>query len=325
VTKTALVSADPAVRRRQRQTRALRIAVLLAGAAFAIYSIVPQASGLHRTLRLAESHPAWVAVALVASAIGMVAAAVQLIGSTDARLGLVRTTRVQFAAAFADLTAPAGLGRFGVEVRYLTQSGVAPADATASVALDALGGVATHALLIGMAAIAAGSSDVLSDIHLPSEWAARTWLIVGAVAVLAVIPVVGHRWRSLVDTVHSAAVVASKVLRRPTKVGELIGGAASVTVLQIVALAACAQAFSLHVAVYAVALVYLVGGGVASLSPTPGGLGAVEAALVAGLVSAGAQSAGAVAAILVFRLVTFWAPLVPGAIAFVDLRRGSVV
>ena len=51
-------------------------------------------------------------------------------------------------------------------------------------------------------------------------------------------------------------------------------------------------------------------------APTPGGLGAVEAALAAGLTAAGLDGVIAVSAVLLFRLVTFWLPTVPGYFAF---------
>jgi len=50
-------------------------------------------------------------------------------------------------------------------------------------------------------------------------------------------------------------------------------------------------------------------------------LGAVEAALVAGLTGVGVAAGPAVAGVLAFRLVTFWAPTVPGFWAFRLVRR----
>ena len=46
--------------------------------------------------------------------------------------------------------------------------------------------------------------------------------------------------------------------------------------------------------------------------PTPGGLGAIEAALVAGLTGVGMDPAIAVAAVLSYRLATYWLPILPG-------------
>ena len=59
--------------------------------------------------------------------------------------------------------------------------------------------------------------------------------------------------------------------------------------------------------------------------PTPGGLGAVEAALAAGLTATGMAAATAVSAVLLFRLLTFWLPVPVGWAAFNFLeRRGAI-
>jgi uncharacterized membrane protein YbhN (UPF0104 family) len=53
-----------------------------------------------------------------------------------------------------------------------------------------------------------------------------------------------------------------------------------------------------------IGLVYLTGSAIGSIIPTPGGIGAVEAGLTAGLTAAGVPVA--VSAVLLFRLLTFW-------------------
>jgi len=63
---------------------------------------------------------------------------------------------------------------------------------------------------------------------------------------------------------------------------------------------------------------------VASAIPlTPGGLGVVEVTLVAVTVGFGAPRSTAVLAVLGYRIVNYWLPLVPGAIAYVRLRLRS--
>jgi uncharacterized protein (TIRG00374 family) len=80
-------------------------------------------------------------------------------------------------------------------------------------------------------------------------------------------------------------------------------------------------AFGAHASFEKVALVYLAGSAIASAAPTPGGLGAVEAALVAGLTATGVASGPAIAGVLTFRLATFWIPTLPGWVAFTKMRR----
>ena len=70
-----------------------------------------------------------------------------------------------------------------------------------------------------------------------------------------------------------------------------------------------------------IGVVYLVGSAVSSAAPTPGGIGAVEAALIAGLTAVGLDREIAVPAVFLFRIVTFWLPIVPGWIMFFVLQR----
>jgi uncharacterized membrane protein YbhN (UPF0104 family) len=67
------------------------------------------------------------------------------------------------------------------------------------------------------------------------------------------------------------------------------------------------------------------GTAVASASPTPDGLGALEAALVAGLTALGYPVGLAVAGVLTYRLFTFWLPILPGLAAFRYLHRRQVI
>src|SRR4030095_3296325 len=55
------------------------------------------------------------------------------------------------------------------------------------------------------------------------------------------------------------------------------------------------------------------------------GLVAMEAALVVGLTTAGAQTGPAVAAVLAFRLLTFWLPILPGWLAYRSLRTAGTL
>ena len=86
-------------------------------------------------------------------------------------------------------------------------------------------------------------------------------------------------------------------------------------------LAACVKAFGGDLSLPLVAVVYLAGATIGQAAPTPGGLGAVEAALSAGLTAAGLDGGIAVSAVLMYRLVTFWLPTVPGYWCFTWLTR----
>ena len=74
-----------------------------------------------------------------------------------------------------------------------------------------------------------------------------------------------------------------------------------------------------------VGAVYLGASIIAAAAPTPGGLGAMEAALVAGFTAIGVDSGIAVAAVLSYRLATYWLPILPGWLCFRTLQRDDFI
>jgi glycosyltransferase 2 family protein len=115
------------------------------------------------------------------------------------------------------------------------------------------------------------------------------------------------------------------MVQRPTKLAEGVGGALLLSTCYILCLAASVLAVGGHIALTSAAVVYLTGAAIGSAVPTPGGLGAVEAALAAGLTATGMAAATAVSAVLLFRLLTFWLPVPVGWAAFNFLqRRGAI-
>jgi uncharacterized protein (TIRG00374 family) len=66
---------------------------------------------------------------------------------------------------------------------------------------------------------------------------------------------------------------------------------------------------------------YLIGQ-IGGLLPIPGGVGGIDGGLIGTLIVYGAPAAAVGAAVLLYRVILFWLPLVGGAIAFTSLRRG---
>jgi uncharacterized protein (TIRG00374 family) len=65
---------------------------------------------------------------------------------------------------------------------------------------------------------------------------------------------------------------------------------------------------------------YLIGQ-LGGLLPLPGGVGGIDGGLIGTLIVYGAPPAATVAAVLAYRLILFWVPLLGGIVAFTALRR----
>ncbi len=298
--------------------------VTIAVVALALWSLIPQFLGVGSLWgELQRANLWWVAAALALSALTYVGAAMALDGSLSERLPLGPNIGVQVATSFVGVAAPGG--GLALTARFLQKRGVDTATAVGAVGVDTIAGVIVHFTLTGLFIALAGSSG-LRTFDLPS-WG-TIGLIAAGVALVAAVGVAVPWSRALLTTRVLPATKRSlanvgEIARQPGKMIELFGGCLVITMGYILALAVSVSAFGAGPAFTSVALVYLVGSMVSSVAPTPGGIGAVEATLIAGLTSAGMPSTTAIAAVILFRLATFWIPLLPGWGALVVMQRSG--
>ena len=116
-----------------------------------------------------------------------------------------------------------------------------------------------------------------------------------------------------------------RVGQDPVRVVMLFGGSALLTLAYIGALAASVEAFGGGPGIVVIGAVYLAAAALAAAAPSPGGLGAIEAALVAGLGGVGLRAGPAVSAVLLYRLATYWLPVLPGWLSWRVLQRREYV
>jgi glycosyltransferase 2 family protein len=124
---------------------------------------------------------------------------------------------------------------------------------------------------------------------------------------------------------RSSVANLREVARRPGKLTLLLGGSALVTLAYIGGLVAAVAAFGGPVSIAAIGAVSLAAAAVAAASPTPGGLGSIEAALIAGLTGIGIHANIAVPVVIAYRLATYWLPVAPGWAALQLLQRRDLI
>jgi undecaprenyl-diphosphatase len=287
----------------------------------ALALLLTQAGNVQTTLNAARrADIAWLMLAATSAALGYVMAAVALIGATPQPLALGRTSVVQLAGAFTNRLTPAGLGGVATNVRYLERAGSKRSAAVTAVGADATAGFVVHVLMLAILLPLVG---LRSSLRLPSPpdldayWAVAVFIVVS----LAILGVWNWRRRfSSFAALWPRADVAA-IVRSPRRLLLLLGGSAGVTSAQAFVLVASLEALGVHLPVVTVVAVFVAGTALAAAAPTPGGLGALEAALVAGLAQVGAPTAPAIAAVLTARLIGYWLPVLPGWLAYRLLRQ----
>ena len=263
----------------------------------------------------------WVLTGLGFSALTYVAATLALSGVVPERLSFWKTLQAQFAASFATLVTPPTLGSVAINVRYLSKQGMHAALAGASIAVAQALAFFSHILLLFIAVIAAGTSSDFT--FRPPRTAIIVFLIVAlTITALLTIPSIRSWVSKKVQPIFSQVVPRlSSLANQPAKLGAGVFGVLLLNISYCLCLVASVRAFTPDASIAAIALVYLAAAVVGQAAPTPGGLGAVEAAMAAGLTAAGIDPGIAISATLVFRLLTFWLPTIPGWLALRNLQR----
>lgn len=293
--------------------------------AVAAYFLLSSLAGLDFRTVVGEAHWGWVAAAALFSSLSYFAAAMSLLGFVPERVGFLRTVVAQVAGSFVKIVAPAAIGGVALNTRFLQRAGVRPGLAVASVGASQLFGLGAHILLLLAFGYLTGTEKTAS---LTPSRTVIAGLLTVAVLVLVVTAIPFLR-KFLVTRVRSlfAGVVPRMldVLQRPMKLVTGIGGMLLLTGLFVMCLDASVRAFDNgnHGLSYAsVAVIFLAGNALGSAAPTPGGVGAVETALTVGLVvTGGVPSEVAVPAVLLYRTLTLWLPVLPGWICFNHLTR----
>ncbi len=126
-------------------------------------------------------------------------------------------------------------------------------------------------------------------------------------------------WRKAVAAVASGMIEAGRLLRKGDPL--LIGGAIGYWLFDNLVLLAAFHAFGAAPPLTIVLMAYLIGQ-LGGALPLPGGLGGIDGGLIGTLILYGVAAAPAAAAVLLYRVILFWVPLVMGVPAFVSLRRG---
>ena len=270
----------------------------------------------------------WVIMAFVLAQLAYVASAVEGIGSVPGPLPFGRAVAVEIAKAFSAL-AGGTPAVFATRVRFYQQQGY---DAT--VALSS-GAIMTASSWIAM--------TILFLVSLPFAWGSihleatpesggdskLVWIILAVVVLVAIVAGVAlavPRLRRLAaekmrPKVRDIWGNLKQVASSPRKLVLLVGGSVGSELLVAMALSVSLRAFDDHLRLPVLIVVITLAGIIGGISPSPGGMGVVEAGMILGLTAAGVSEADATAAVFIQRLFTSYLPPIWGWATLVWMRK----
>ena len=270
----------------------------------------------------------WVIMAFLLAQLAYVASAVETVGSVSGPLPFGRAVGVEVANSFSAL-AGGTPAVFATRVRFYQQQGY---DATVALSSGAI--MATSSWI----AIA-----VLFLVSLPFSWGSLSleatpqsgghsklvWIILAVVvlvAVLAGLVLAVPRLRRLAaekvrPKVRDIWGNLKEVASSPRKLVLLVGGSFGSELLVAMALSVSLRAFGDHLRLPTLIVVITLAGIIGGISPSPGGMGVVEAGMILGLTAAGVSEADATAAVFIQRLFTSYLPPIWGWATLVWMRK----
>lgn len=294
--------------------------VLLAFFLLLLYVVLPRLRSFSSSITaVQDAHVGYLGLAALFVVATYLLAATTYMLLAIKRLSYGQTLLVQTASAFANRLLPAGLGGLALNVRYLQKERHSLPQALAVASANNTLGFVGHALLFVFAVIVSRGElfEHLHGPHINSETIAAAVIVIVGLNLL-----ISHRWRQhLLNVAGQALSHLAAYRKRPARLMAALTTSLLLTCCHVAILGLCALAVGVHLPLWDLFVVFTLGIAVATATPTPGGLGGAEAGLAAGLVAYGFDASMALAVALLYRLLTYWLPLVPGFITFLAIRK----
>jgi uncharacterized membrane protein YbhN (UPF0104 family) len=314
---TTLAAAHSRVRRLQIVLAAVPPTLLLG------YLILRRASIEAGTDAISVASRGWIALGACCAVLIWLATTGSQLGAIDGSVPVGRLFATQVASSFVSHVLPAGTGHVGLTVRMLRRAGLSSEQVASAVVLNAGVGAAVHLVaLLGLLAAVGAPAHIVN----PSLLVA---LLIVLVLIASALPFalirISHRMTPRGDRARAAVEHLRSVVGRPRRAALLVGSTAAALLLHVAAFAAVMHALHQDLPLTTVAVIYLGCSAAGAALPGLGGVGGLDLLLVSALISTGMTGGAATGAVIAYRMLTVWLPLLPGAATLaVMVRRGIV-
>jgi glycosyltransferase 2 family protein len=239
----------------------------------------------------------------------------------------IRTTILaHLAGAGPGRIIPGGIGNLSIGAVHLKKTGLSIEQAVSVVITNNLFGLLTSISLVLIAIIARPETLVLLGGELSSGHILISVLAITAFAVII-------QWLMHARSTHKEIVKALRqwrqVLRHflhyPSKVLSVVCISLIITAVSTLMLYLSAVAVGSTVTLLDALFALSFGIAIGSIFPTPGGIGGVEAGIIATLIVLGYDGTTATSIAVLFRVATYWQPLLPGTLSYLYLRERKLL
>jgi uncharacterized membrane protein YbhN (UPF0104 family) len=307
---------------------------------------LPSGPAVIASIRHAEI--GWIAAAAAMQALSMLTFAAQqraLLQAWGVRFPIGRAMGVTLARSAISISLPAGAAvSAAYALRHYRRSGASPEIATATMIVSGLASIVGLAALYISGVLGIVTKDPTKLWTEPPAALAVTSIVLGGILAgliaaavtsfrrrrsgpkqptIIVTPAPTGRWARYAWTAWNAAREAWRAggSLRIRDWTAAFGYAAANWLTDLLCLAFSTRALGLPIGITTLASIYLGVQIVRQVPITPGGVGLIETAFIAGITAAGAGAASATAAVLLYRVLSCWLIIPIGFLAAIPLRR----
>jgi len=304
--------------------------IVMAAATFlGFYLIIIQFVGIDIWATLQTAEVAWVVVAALLSPLPQFTGGIALQGSVATPLPYGPVVAEQFANNFTGLIGGT-VATTALVIQFFRKQGLKVAVAASSGIMNSLAGGIVQVALVVLALIVTHDNWHVSSTGDDSgvgQFILIFVIVVGVVlGVALLVPKLRHAAKGMVQPqIHAARENLHGILTTPRKAVMLFGGNLASQLIFALVLDASLHAYGATLPFLQLVLINSLASVLGGLAPVPGGMGVIEAGLIAGLTAAGIPNEIAVATTFTHRLFTAYLPPIWGWFALRWLRRNDYV
>lgn len=250
----------------------------------------------------------------------------RLISPKPKNLKITTTTIAHLAGSGPGRIIPGGIGNLTIGAMHLKKTGLTIEQSVAVVATNNIFGMLVMvSLVLGTLLIRPESISIITNSISANQ------LIIGGIFGVAMI--VLAQWlfhargthREIIKTLRQWRLILSLFFSNPIRVIQVIVVALCVALLHTLLLHFSAFALNIDLAFTDALIALSFGVALGGIFPTPGGVGGVETGITGVLIVLGYDATSATSIAVLYRVATYWQPLIPGTLAYLYLRERKLL
>jgi uncharacterized membrane protein YbhN (UPF0104 family) len=299
-------------------TRIGLLIILLLG----IYYFLPQVGKFSKTFGVIEHASLfWLLVGFIIAGLSFYAAALTQYAAGNYIGKFKELVLLQFAGSFINHFLPFNFAGVNYTSKYYVKHGSSRAKSLVMSTIPVAFGIITSVALVAVISplTLVHYLNKLHNIHL------KTWQVAVIIAVIIILVAVGYIYHKIVKVFVKELWSGMKSVQNINQISVLLLGSLLITFTSTGVLWVSILAIHHTANIVAIFALYVTSSVISNVAPTPGGIGAIEAVLVIGLVALRFNLSDAAAITLIYRFFTFWLPILPGGIALHFVNKNKVV